>query len=168
MPGSLGPGRCVAKAGQGPEYRHDEKRNRLANHTACQELDVARRCQSEAARSFLDMMLLGMTDIFVQTKWSTFAIVPEVMAFARGVPVCEVHRGQRKMDQVAYTCFDLTTATDGVGAGARAQTSTPMDGEGGEAYQGGWEGEDGVHYGMRMRTVRTGTSMGDSGLSVAS
>ena len=83
------------------------------------------------------------------------------MAFARGVPVCEVHRGQNKRDKVAYTCFNLTTTK-----GVWAQPSTPMEGGAGAGAQGG--SEEGVHYGMAMRTVRTGTSMGDTGLSVAS
>ena len=45
-------------------------------------------CETETVRAFLDMALLGYTDLLIVSKKSTFTFFPSLMMAARGKPVC--------------------------------------------------------------------------------
>jgi len=60
-------------------------------------------CEDETTRAFVDMVLMGYTDMLVVSKRSTFTFTPSVMMAARQKPVCTLVEGRRK-ETISFTC----------------------------------------------------------------
>jgi len=58
-------------------------------------------CEDETVRAFLDMVLLGYTDMLVISKRSSFTFAPSIMMAARQKPVCAFIDGRGK---TSFTC----------------------------------------------------------------
>ena len=137
MPGWQGKGRCVdpeenktahtyydptQQQRQGPHHRP------LAAHNGCTPEEKRRRCEPEAVRAYQDMILLGLSDVLVLTKRSTFGVIPSVLALARNATVCTLAaprhhirlqgssvRAKWEQANVSYRCFEPEPAPGEVG-----------------------------------------------------
>ena len=58
------------------------------------------RCEGETIRAFIDMALLGYTDMLVISKRSSFTFFPSIMRAARRKPVCIFIDGSK----TSFTC----------------------------------------------------------------
>jgi hypothetical protein len=62
------------------------------------------RCINDSVESMLDMLLLGLSDVMVTTKYSSFTFASQSIAYARGVPVCSQNA---KGNEVSYECVQF-------------------------------------------------------------
>ena len=84
-------------------------------------------CEPETVRAFLDMALLGYTDMLVISKRSSFTFFPSLMMAARKKPVCAFIDGKM---HTSFTCrstkndekkglFQRTKAETGLASSSR-------------------------------------------------
>jgi hypothetical protein len=80
-------------------------------------------CEDETTRAFIDMVLLGYTDMLVVSKRSTFTFAPSVMMAARQKPVCTLVDGRKEA-----TSFTCRSSQEGERAGlvVRSKASTGL------------------------------------------
>ena len=65
-------------------------------------VEKGQRCEAETIRSFLDMTLLGFSDLLVLTKRSTFTFAPAIMMAVREMPVCSFI--DMRNGKTSFTC----------------------------------------------------------------
>jgi len=63
-------------------------------------------CEPESIRAFLDMALLGYSDMLVISKRSSFTFFPSIMMASRGKPVCALVDGKK---HTSFTCRTTET-----------------------------------------------------------
>jgi hypothetical protein len=86
------------------------------------------RCWNDSVESMLDMLLLGMSDVLVSTKRSSFTWPSKSMAYARGVPVCEQKQGNgAEVREVGYDCMQFV---DGKQEEKKGLAKQPLEGTG--------------------------------------
>jgi hypothetical protein len=78
-------------------------------------------CETETVRAFLDMALLGYTDLLIVSKKSTFTFFPSLMMAARGKPVC-TFVGGRHDGTSSFTCFNGVKVRKNLAQAPRAST----------------------------------------------
>jgi hypothetical protein len=65
-----------------------------------------KRCEEESVRAFLDMALLGYSDMLVISKRSSFTFFPSIMMGSRRKPVCMFMDGR---GSTSFTCRSSET-----------------------------------------------------------
>ena len=83
----------------------------------------AEQCERETIRAFLDMALLGYSDLLVVSKKSSFTFFPALMMAVRDKPVCTFVGRRANKGPSSFTCYRPSTGiTKGLAPAPREST----------------------------------------------